>query len=69
MYSETKSIEEVLKYLYEAKQDKLAEAVLKLIRQCERAEAQTKSASPNTPVTILTSNPITPWQPPVWYDV
>ena len=51
-----KTIEDVLKYLYEQGKDDLAKAVLDLMRRSERAEAE-----PKYPVGQLT-------QPPqIWY--
>ena len=53
MNNDNKTIEDVLKYLYENKQEKLAIAVLDLIRANERASNQ--------------PNPLVPGVPQVWY--
>jgi len=54
MYND-KSVEDVLKYLYENKKDDLAKAVLGLVKRCERAEA-----TPQYPTNQ-------PPQPQIWY--
>lgn len=55
MYDENRKIEDVIKYLYEQKQEKLAKSVLDLIKRCERAEA-----IPQYPVQ-------SPIPPQIWY--
>lgn len=55
-YQDNKTIDDVVKYLYEQKQDDLAKAVLDTIRRLERAEAEPKYPTQAPP------------QPPqIWY--
>lgn len=53
---DNKTIEDVLKYLYEQEQEPLAKEVLDLVRRCERAEAE-----PKYPI----GQPVQP--PQIWY--